>query len=67
MTNCIRCYKDGVGVAINLQEAAHWFERSADRGYAGGQFELGESFRLGLGVGRNSTLAVQWYRRAASQ
>ena len=41
--------------------------KKAEKGDAEAQFNLGEMFRMGIGVARNDAEAVKWYRRAAEQ
>ncbi len=39
----------------------------AEKGDAGAQFVLGQTYSIGIGVSKNDTEAVKWYRRAADQ
>ena len=43
-------YFHGRGVAQNYQQAAAWFQKAADQGYADSQFNLGIMYAEGLGA-----------------
>ncbi|HEC20139.1 MAG TPA: sel1 repeat family protein [Gammaproteobacteria bacterium] len=60
-------YLRGSGVSRDYKEAAKWFTRAAELGYAESQYQLGELFKKGKGVKRNKKLANKWYRAAAKQ
>ena len=53
--------------AGNYEEAVRQWRPLADRGDADAQYNLGQAYKLGRGVPLNSTLAEQWYERAARQ
>ena len=40
---------------------------SSEHGNAKAQCEMGDSYRLGLGVPENGEEAVKWYRKSAEQ
>ena len=44
-----------------------WLRRSADTGNAISEFYVGQLFKNGWGVPRNSRAAIAWYERAAKQ
>lgn len=44
-----------------------WFEKAAQQGHAGAQFNLGHIYRSGNDVPRDGKQAVVWYERAAAQ
>ena len=48
-------------------EAAILLHKSAELGNPSAQNSLGYMYRKGLGVQKNDTIAVEWYRRAAEQ
>jgi hypothetical protein len=48
-------------------EAAAWFRKAADQGYAEAQTKLGDCYVKGDGVKQDSAEAVKWYRMAAEQ
>jgi TPR repeat protein len=57
---------NGDNVAKDPAEAAAWFRRAADKGFAAAQFNLGEAYRLGLGVvARDEVEAYAWHILAA--
>ena len=55
------------GVKQDYQQAAYWYRKSADQGYADAQLNLGYLYEKGLGVSQDSQQAVYWYRKAAEQ
>ena len=48
-------------------EAAKWYRKAADQGYAPAQFNLGVMYDNGEGVAQDYTEAAKWYRKAADQ
>ena len=48
-------------------EAAEWFEKAANQGYAQAQFYLGVCYDNGQGVVQNYEKAVYWYEKAGNQ
>lgn len=58
---------EGKGTPQNFQEAAKWYARSADRGFAQAQYRLGTFYERGLGLKPDRKLAAAWYQRAADQ
>lgn len=55
------------GVKQDYQQAAYWYRKSADQGFADAQVNLGYLYNYGLGVAQSNQQAVYWYRRAADQ
>jgi TPR repeat protein len=51
----------------NYTEAAKWYRKSAEQGYAKAQTALGELYENGRGVELNNIEAVKWHRLAAEQ
>lgn len=45
----------------------HWFQSSADKNDADGQYYLGICYENGIGVQENADQAVKWYQLAAGQ
>ena len=60
-------YDNGQAVSQDYQEAAAWYRKAAEQGYARAQFNLGVMYRHGQGVRQNAQEAVTWYRKAAQQ
>lgn len=60
-------YSQGLGVAQNDVQAAHWYRRAADQGHAGAQYNLGTLYFNGRGVPRSNDQAIEWFARAAEQ
>ena len=60
-------FAEGRGVPVNLQEAAHWFERSASQGLAPAQFRYASMLEKGQGVKKDLVQARQLYLAAAAK
>ena len=59
-------YERGVGgEAPRYADAAQWYRKAADQGYARGMINLGFLHEKGLGVARDPAVALAWYRKAA--
>lgn len=50
----------------NYDDAARWFQKAANAGYAPAMSILGVFYSAGGGVPQDYELAVQWYRKAAA-
>jgi len=48
-------------------EAAKWYRKAADQGYAEAQDQLGQMYAAGEGVKQDYTEAIKWFRKAANQ
>ncbi|MFM8617381.1 MAG: lipase maturation factor family protein [Opitutaceae bacterium] len=55
------------GLPRNSAQAALWFQRAAEQGFAEGQFNLAVLLTNGDGVARDLAAAAAWCRRAAEQ
>ena len=53
-------YAEGVGVNRNWKTAVYWYRKSAEQANVHGACNLGLSYGMGHGVGKNSTLAMKW-------
>lgn len=60
-------YSRGEGVSQDDEQAAYWWRKSAEHGFARAQNELGVALTDGWGVEPDQRQAVEWYRRAAEQ
>jgi uncharacterized protein len=60
-------YDHGEGVQQDLNQAAEWYIKSAEKGYARAQYRLGLFYATGSGVEKNLKEAEKWYRKAAGQ
>jgi len=60
-------YEFGNGVAVDLGQAAFWYEKAANQGHAKAQKNLGSLYESGNGVTENWALAVALYRKSAEQ
>jgi len=53
--------------AKNYGEALKWFRKSAEQGYAYGQYNLAVMYLEGSGVPKNESEAIKWFTKAADQ
>jgi len=60
-------YSYGRGVPQDHAEAAKWYRKAAEQGFAAGQQSLGCCYDYGQGVAQDYAEAVKWYRKAAEQ
>jgi len=60
-------YEEGLGVAIDLTEAARWYRLAADQGEAHAQHSLGEMLLTGRGTRQDINAGIQWIMRAGKQ
>lgn len=52
---------------FDYSEAVHWFELSAEKGYAGAQTQLAYCYMMGFGVEKNEAQAFKWSQLAAQK
>jgi hypothetical protein len=57
----------GQGVPQDYAEAAVWFRKAAEQGYAYAQSMLGHAYENGQGVPQDYAQAALWYGKAAEQ
>lgn len=61
-------YANGAGgVEQDLNLAAKWFEKAAERGVVDSQYNIGYLYEFGFGVTKNPVEAYVWYNIASSQ
>ncbi|UNK37789.1 peptidoglycan-binding protein [Shinella sp. H4-D48] len=60
-------YTDGRGVAVDLKEAARWYELAAARGFAPAEYRLANLYEKGQGVERDLEHARKLYEVAANK
>jgi localization factor PodJL len=60
-------YAEGRGVKADMGEAAKWYEKSGELGFAPAQYRIGNLFEKGSGVTRDIAKAKTWYQLAANQ
>ena len=60
-------YRYGLGVKLDLKQAANWYERAAENGDVDAQNEVGFFYELGLGVKQDIWIAESWYERVREQ
>jgi TPR repeat protein len=59
------CLAMGTGVAADVDQSLHWYERAAELGSAAAQFALGRWCESQDSELDDQSRAAQWYRRAA--
>lgn len=61
-------YRDGEGCTVNYQQALYWFKKAAEnstpRKEACG--EVGKLYQYGLGVAKDISIAMSWYKKGAN-
>ena len=60
-------YRDGRGVARDIEAAAGWFRRAAEQGSMRAQTQLAGMYARGDGVEADWDQAIAWWRKAAAQ
>ena len=60
-------FAEGKGVAVNLDEAAKWFDRAAQAGLVPAIFRLGTFYEKGLSVKKDADIARRYYMQAAER
>jgi hypothetical protein len=61
-------YQVGKGVPKDLQQAAAWYQKAADKKDIAGELHLAALYRDGgKGFARDMAQAAEWYRKAADQ
>jgi TPR repeat protein len=59
-------YREGVGVALDEDEAFAWTLAAAEQGDARSQYEVGRAYEAGRGIAFDPDAALEWYERAAA-
>ena len=59
-------YANGFGVAKDENEAALWYRKAADQGWAEAQYNLGAAYFSGNGVPKDYVLAYMWVNLSAA-
>ncbi len=60
-------YERGLGVAVDLAEAARWYAMAAGQGHAQSQYNLGLMYADGRGLSQDDVRSATWMRKAAEQ
>jgi localization factor PodJL len=60
-------FAEGKGVAVNLDEAAKWYDRAAQAGLIPAIFRLGTFYEKGLSVKKDTDIARRYYLQAAER
>jgi localization factor PodJL len=58
-------FAEGQGVKADMAEAAKWYEKSAEIGFAPAQYRIGNMYEKGAGVAQDLGMARRWYEQAA--
>ena len=58
-------YFSGKGVLQDYAEAAKWFRKAAEQGFAAAQNNPGMMYKEGRGVRQDYAEVVKWLRKAA--
>jgi hypothetical protein len=61
------CYKIGIGIEKNPENAFHWYQIAAECGNEDAMFFLANKYRTGEGTEKNSEKAFHWYQKAAEK
>lgn len=51
----------------DYKQAAYWYNKSAQQGYAPAQYNIGVAYRYGRGVTQDLKKASEWYQKSATQ
>ncbi|MBW2737830.1 MAG: sel1 repeat family protein [Deltaproteobacteria bacterium] len=57
----------GKGVPKNLKEAVTWYQKAAEQGHAGAQYNLAAAYTSGQGVKKDAKLSLKWMVSAAER
>jgi len=60
-------YQNGLGVSVNLPEAANWMKKSAENGYDLALHGMGFMYLEGEGVEKDINEAVQWLQKGVNK
>ena len=60
-------YNNGLGLDVDMAEAANWYRRAAQGGNANAQTKMGIFLARGWGLAQDYGLAAGWFREAAEQ
>ncbi|WP_208985946.1 peptidoglycan-binding protein [Labrenzia sp. OB1] len=58
-------YTEGSGVPADLEKAAVWYQKAANKGLAPAQYRLASLYEKGRGVEKDIAKAKAWYMKAA--
>ncbi|MGN6303188.1 MAG: peptidoglycan-binding protein, partial [Mesorhizobium sp.] len=60
-------YAEARGVNEDMAEAAKWYQKAADLGFAPAEYRIGNFYEKGTGVARDIAKSKTWYQLAAEQ
>jgi uncharacterized protein len=60
-------FASGKGVQQDDVEAAKWYRKAADQGYADADYNIGFMYATGQGVPQDYVQAYQWFETAAAR
>lgn len=58
-------YTEGDGVTADMEKAAVWYQKAAEKGLAPAQYRLASLYEKGRGVAKDLPKAKAWYSKAA--
>jgi uncharacterized protein len=58
-------YATGKGTLKNYDKAFEFYQKAAEHGLAGAQYNLGLFYLRGLGTDANKPLAMEWFKKSA--
>lgn len=61
------CFYNGIGVNVDYQKAAFWFEKAAEQENVDAQYMLGLGYYLGNGFDKDFEKARLWFKKAADR
>lgn len=60
-------YAEGLGRAIDSEQAMHWYRLAAAQNHVLAQHNIGNAYRSGTGIQQSDAQAVYWWTLAAEQ
>ncbi len=60
-------YAEARGVKEDMAEAAKWYQKAADLGFAPAEYRIGNFYEKGIGLTRDIAKSKTWYQLAAQQ
>lgn len=61
------CYRYGLIVDADGEDAVYWYSKAAEQGFADAQNTLADCYNNGWGTACDADMAIHWYTKAAEQ